>query len=348
MFVNKVVGAARTALLEQLFDYYNTGVSCLLLSPTLRAMLEPAFCSRVFVVVSAEGHDKDVADLDSTACNEIFNLVIRAEKLLSHWLILLSAVDKLSRSSLSPYQALTVQCFTARILTTTAFIMVNNISHHACKTMYKIDRIVCNMLQLASRVGPVSQSLYLAMYYYRTGRYNEALHVTYLTKQRLLQPFIMFKGNVDRQKYTEAVGSLSLSKRMKTAWADNVKFVKKVHYIDELLLEQEEDMDGLPLYIPALVMSDMLLVLSHCRQGNRSQSQQPLADLQTLLLYDEGRYVPFSYRDLSWQILGICQQVVGDLDGALHSYYESLNYKHQIIHKSTEKRIAIVLRQLER
>jgi hypothetical protein len=85
------------------------------------------------------------------------------------------------------------------------------------------------MLKLASRVGPVSHSLYLALYlYYRTGRYNEAFRVTYLTKQKLLQPYIMYDDNVDRQRYSEAVGSLSLSRKMKTAWVDNVTLDNEV------------------------------------------------------------------------------------------------------------------------
>jgi hypothetical protein len=255
----------------------------------------------------------------------MFKLAFSADD-LSQCFIFLSTVDKLSRSSLSPYQTLTVQYGTAEILVNTAFIMINTTSCHTCRDMYNVDRIVCNMLKLASRVGHVSHSLYLALYYYRTGKYNEALRVTCLTKQRLLQPYIMYWGNVDRQRYSEAVGSLSLSRKMRTAWARNVILDNEVHYIDELMLEQEvSKQNGEPLlHISPFVMTEMLLVLSHYRLGNRSQYLQSLTDLQTLLLYDDGRYVPLDFRDLSWQILGTCQHVVGDLHGALHSYQESL------------------------
>jgi hypothetical protein len=95
--------------------------------------------------------------------------------------------------------------------------------------------MVCNMLKHASRVGHVSFSLYLALYYHRTCRYNEALRVTYryLTKQRLSQPYTMYDGKVDRQRYSEAVGSLSLSMKMKTAWVKDLELRCKFRYIDE-------------------------------------------------------------------------------------------------------------------
>jgi hypothetical protein len=126
-----------------------------------------------------------------------------------------------------------------------------------------------------------------------------------------------------------------------------VKLKYDIHYIDELILEQKAN-EGIILISP-FVMVEMLLVLSHCRLGNRRQSLQSLTDLHNLLLFDEGRYVPTGLRDLSWQILGICQQVAGDLHGALHSYHESLRLLQ--LHKiqaATEKRIAIVVGQLER
>jgi hypothetical protein len=269
---------------------------------------------------------------------------------LPRYLISLSTVDKLSRSSLSPYQTLILQYYTADILVHTALCMINNSSYNTYKDVYNAERIVYNMLKLASRVGFVSHSLYLALYYYRTGRYNETLRVSYLTKQRLSQPYTMY-GDVDKQRYCEAVGSLSLSRKMKTAWVKDVILKNKVRYIDELILEQERSQqNGKPcLYISPFVLTEMLLVLSHYRLGNRSQYLQSLTDLQSLLLYDEGRYVPLILRDLSWQILGICQHVVGDLHGALHSYHESLRQEQfNNIQTATGNRIKFVERQLYR
>jgi hypothetical protein len=229
--------------------------------------------------------------------------------------------------------------------------MVNKCSCHTLKQWYKLDRIVCNMLKLASRVGTVSHSMYLALYYYRTGRYTEALQITYFTKQRLSQPYILY-NDADRRRYSEAVGRMSLSKKMNAAWLSHMILRCEVHYIEELILEQVVGrQNGIPALLGSpFLISDMLLVLSHHRLGNRSQSLQSLTDIQTLLVYDDGEYVPLLFRDLSWQILGICQHVVGDLHGALQSYQESLRQESQYnnIQKATENRIMFLERQLHR
>jgi hypothetical protein len=350
MFSNKVVGAARTALLEKLYHYNNMYVSCLLLSPTLRSILEPALSSPTVVVSPAEGHDKAFVDLDGTLLGEMCTLLFKEQR-LSDCFMYLSTVDKLSRSSLSPYKALSLQYCSAVILVQTAFTLLESSSYNTCKNVYKTERTVCNMLKRASRVGLLSHSLYLALYYCRTGRYNEALRVTYLIKQRLSQPYVMYHGDVDKQRYNEAVRGMSLSKRMKTVWVDDVELQNKVHYIDELMLEQNAraEIGEQFLSISPFVLTDMLLVLSHFRFGNRSQHLQSMTDLQTLLLYHDGRYVPSYTRDLSWQILGICQQVVGDLNGALQTYHGLLRRNSFTeIQKATEKRISTVERQLHR
>ncbi|XP_061179640.1 uncharacterized protein LOC133188283 [Saccostrea echinata] len=87
----------------------------------------------------------------------------------------------------------------------------------------------------------------------------------------------------------------------------------------------------------------------HLLLGNRSQCLQSLTDLQTMLLNDDGTYVPLPLRDISWQILGICQHVVGDLDGALLSYQESLRQEaYHGIQEATYVRIEWVKGQLDR
>ncbi|XP_056006118.1 uncharacterized protein LOC125657819 [Ostrea edulis] len=350
MFINKVTGSPGEALYEQLDQYYRMGVSCLLLSPTLRSILEPTLKCPTFAIPSVEGHIKAVVDIDTVIYSEMFILTPNIKHPSCHF-ILLMTLERLTQLSHSPYQTLALQFFTAEVLVHTALIMVNSTLYKTCRNVYKLDKIVCNMLKLASRIGPVSYSLYLALYYYRTGRYNEVLRVTYLAKQRLSQPYIMYSGDVDRQRYSEAVGSLSLSQKMKTAWVDNVKLKYEVHYIDEFILEQEMSYqnDEPALYISPFVLTDMLLVLSHYRLGDISQCLQSLTDLQTLLRYDDGIYVPLHFRDLAWQILGICQHVVGDLHGALHSYRKSLRQrKFHKIQTATKNRIVFVKRELHR
>ncbi|XP_052704680.1 uncharacterized protein LOC128180596 [Crassostrea angulata] len=316
MFAGKLstVRGARTrqCLLEQLNGYYEMGVTCLLQSTTVRAMIEPVICNSFFRVEPLLGHIKSVAYTDACINEEICCIEFPLGNSRTNFLILRS-ITVLSNLSLTEYETLTLQKCTADVLVKTAFFYLNSLTENTNKAVYRSDRLIGNLLKLAGRVGDVSRLLYLAMYYYRTCRYREALHVTALVKSRLTQPYIMYH-TVYRDRYNESVAGWSLSKRMRKA------LVFSVH---------------------------MLSVLCNYRLGNRSQCLQSLTDLQTMLLYDVGEYVPFYTRDISWQILGICQHVVGDLHGALQSYQQSWRQEpYQKIQNAISYRSALVLNQL--
>ncbi|XP_061179624.1 uncharacterized protein LOC133188268 [Saccostrea echinata] len=350
MFLNKVVGNARESLLQQLYQYYRMGVSCLLLSPTLRSILEPALSNPSFVLSPSEGEFIGIAGLDLCVLIELLKLCFSAQHIWDSYLYLKS-INTLYRLSISPHQLLTSQYCTAQTLVHLAFIMANSTSCCTHKNIYNLDRIICGMLKMAARLGPVSYLLYLALYYYRTGRYDKTLHVTYLTKQRLSQTFIIYTYT-DEQRYNEAaVGNPSLSRRMRVSWANNVDLIHNIPCIGELCLEQNVSQRNgrYLLSLSPFFMVEMLSVLSHYRLGNRSQCLQSLTDLQTMLLYDNGKYVPLLLRDISWQVLGICQHVVGDLHGALQSYEESLRQEpFNKIKEATDCRIGCVNQQLQK
>ena len=74
----------------------------------------------------------------------------------------------------------------------------------------------------------------------------------------------------------------------------------------------------------AVVMLHMLFVLNHHRLGDTVMSQQSVQNFYTLMLYDDETHVPEHLRDISWQILGICQQICGDYVGSFLSFQRSL------------------------
>ena len=138
--------------------------------------------------------------------------------------------------------------------------------------------------------------------------------------------------------YRRAVAGVSLSDRMRKCLICDIRLYDKYLYIDELVPEQEANKaDGFAiLTIPPFVMLHMLFILTHHRLGDTVRSQQSLQDLHTLLLYDNGTYVPEDLRDISWQILGICQQTCGDYVGALNSFQCSLQqYPYNTIRRAT-------------
>jgi tetratricopeptide (TPR) repeat protein len=187
------------------------------------------------------------------------------------------------------------------------------------------------MLKLAAKFGCISDRLYLAMYYYKTLRYTEALSVIEMTKVILAQPYVMY-NYVHRERYTEAVGGESWSTQLTHAVARDIKLNNKIIYINELMIEQMISLQNkwLELHIPPLVVLHVLEFLCY-RHIDTMRAQTALTDLQALVHHDQGQYVDVYCRDISWQILGICQQISGDLQAALYSYQQSL--KQNPLHK---------------
>lgn len=70
------------------------------------------------------------------------------------------------------------------------------------------------------------------------------------------------------------------------------------------------------------------------------RAKQALDDLQVLVHYDQGDLVPVYLRDIPWEIMGICQQISGNLQAALYSHQQSLrqNPFHKI-QTATRQRI---------
>uniref|UniRef100_K1RE49 Uncharacterized protein n=1 Tax=Magallana gigas TaxID=29159 RepID=K1RE49_MAGGI len=180
-----------------------------------------------------------------------------------------------------------------------------------------------HMLKLAGKFGYVSDMLYIAMYYNKTLRYREALYVLEMTKVKLAQPYLMYRRHVDSERYTEFVEGQSWSSKIRQAVAADIHLSNITWFISELIPEQKSALQNrMPvLYIPVFVMLHFLEFLCY-RHIDIALSQAALNELKVLIHHDQGRYVNF--RDISWEILGICQQITGDLDAALHSYAKSL------------------------
>jgi hypothetical protein len=388
MFTGKIVGAQQINLFRNLETFYEKGVSFLLISPTLREILTPALSDPYFVLSTEECDLKSEIDIDMTFLIESYKIghVIN-ESNFSLNMMHLNVIDQLWTNchNVIYHDGL------VNVLQCVAMSLKAQKSGGHNNKIQTVDKNVIHMLGLVLKLGCASDGLYLALYLYDTGRFQTALTVTGRVKQKLSQSHIMYHGNVDRQRYSEAVGGQSMITKYRKAWARNILFYIDFTYIEELRLEQEvSDMNGIPLLqLSPFLVVHMLSVLCHYRLGNRSQYLQALTDLHTLLLYDDGTHVLppndryklwqlyeahshgllslqsqqmlsqihsrllkvegiyVGYRELSWQILGICQHVVGDLHGALQSYHESITQKpYYRIQTATEYRMGLVRSQL--
>nr|XP_011429923.2 uncharacterized protein LOC105330056 isoform X2 [Crassostrea gigas] len=341
MFLTKVHGSAQNRLFLQLHELYKKGLACLLQSSSIRSYIIDVLCNSRLSMCTDESMMRCEVDYD-------VELVRESSKAAAHPVDLfvlpkvIHAIEQLVDSPLTHYQVVSLQRFTASLFQCTAFQLHNMyINIGSNKQMYIADKMSCHMLKLAAKFGCISDMLYITMYHYKTFRYREALSVLEMTKVKLAQPYMMYTRHVDREGYTEAVGGQSWSTKSRQAVAQDIELDTIICYISELISEQQSALQNkVPtLYIPVFVMLHFLEFLCY-RHIDTTLSQAALDELQVLVHHDQGLYVCDIYRNISWEILGICQQITGNLQAALYSYQQSLSqYPYQKIQSATHRRI---------
>ena len=218
------------------------------------------------------------------------------------------------RSTLTKHQIIMLQKLTATILHRSQPLRYL----HQYTSRQHTDIRSCYMLKLAAKFGFVSDLLNIAVYYYKTFRHKEALSIIEMTKGKLAQPGLIFMKQVDPERYTEAVGGQSCSAIMRQTVAHDIDLYNYVCNIEQLALEHQSASQKFiaKLIIPPSILLHMLEFLC-CRHVDPMRAQAALDDLQDLVHHDQGELVHPLLRKISWEILGICQQVTSILH--LHS-----------------------------
>ncbi|XP_062612785.1 uncharacterized protein LOC134274520, partial [Saccostrea cucullata] len=348
MFLSKIHGIKQHQLFLRLLELYEKGLAFLLHSPSIRSyIIDVPYNPRNSICTDYHTRISE-AHFDRNLFFEIIDHYIKPDELdIQIYMRYLHTIEQMIGSPLlTQYQVIMLQKLTATVLQSTAFILHMETYTHENKLSYRADKMSCQMLKLAARFGCITDMLYIAMYYYKTLRYTEALSIIEMIKVMLAQPYAMYHFIIDTEMYTEAVGGQSWSTKMRQAVAWDIKLYNRIQlYFSELIPEQQSALQNHEtlLFVPPFILLYMLEILC-CRHVDTMRVQTALDDLQTLVHYDQGQLIRTDYRDISWQILGICQQVTGDLQAALYSYQQSLRQEpHNKIQTTTEMRIQRVL-----
>ncbi|XP_065927667.1 uncharacterized protein [Magallana gigas] len=344
MFLNKIYGEAQKTLFTRMYRLYEKGLALLLHSPTIRSSIINVLCNPRLTICTDENLLISEVKFYKTVYIEMCKSNPMATPNLQICKIYLQTIELLISLPLTQYNIITLQTHTVTIFKLTAFILHNMYTKAGFnKQLYITNKISCHMLNLAAKFGFVSDMLYITMYYYKTFRYSDALSVIDITKVKFAQQCLINGSYVNRERYTVAVGGQSLSKKMKKAVAGDITLDNEIVYINELMPEQQySKQNNKPsLYIQPLLMMFMLECLCS-RHVDTMRAQRALNDLQVLVHHDQGQLIqiPVCLRDISWEILGICQQITGNLQAALHSYKQSLRqYPFHKIQTATRQRI---------
>ncbi|XP_078321060.1 uncharacterized protein LOC111100341 [Crassostrea virginica] len=342
LFLSKVNGSAQRTLFLELHGLYEKGLVCLLQSPSIKSYITNVLYNPRLSICTNEDRIISECDHDKELFHEIYRNISYCPKNLDHCIKYLHTIELMIGEPLTQYQVLMLQISTADILQSTAFTLHNMYTNTGLnKQMYIADRMSCHMLKLAAKFWCISDMMYIAMFYCKTFRYREALCITEMINVKLAQSGLMYRGHVDPERYTEAVGGQSWSTKMRQAVAHEIKLNTHTCYIKELTLEQQsakQNNRGVT-FIPLFVVLHFVEFLCY-RHIDTALAQTALEELQVLVHHDQGLYVPVHHRDISWEILGICQQMTGNLQAALYSYQQSLKqYPFNKIQNATQMRI---------
>nr|XP_022315974.1 uncharacterized protein LOC111119782 [Crassostrea virginica] len=341
LFLSKVHGSAQKKLFLELHGLYEKGLACLLQSPSIKSYITYVLYNPRLSICTNEDRMISECDHDKGLFHEIYCTTSYSPKNLDHCIKYLHTIELMIGEPLTQYQVLMLKNITATILQSTAFTLFNTYTNPGLnKQMYIAERMSCHMLKLAAKFGCISDMMYIAMFYCKTFIYREALYISEMIKVKLAQPGLMYIIHVDPERYTEAVGGQSWSTKMRQAVAHNIKLNVHTCYIKELILEQQSALhNNKILDIPLFVVIHFVEFLCY-RHIDTTLALTALEKLQVLLHHDQGMYVCDLCRDISWEILGICQQMTGNLQGALYSYQQSLTqYPWNKIHNATKMRI---------
>nr|XP_022305596.1 uncharacterized protein LOC111112409 [Crassostrea virginica] len=321
LFLSKVHGSAQKKLFLELHGLYEKGLVCLLQSPSIKSYITNVLYNPRLSVCTHQDRMISECDHDKGLFSEIHCNISYYPQNLDLCIKYLHTIELMIGEPLTQYQVLMLQRSTASILQSTAFTLHNMYSNTGLnKQVYIADRMSCHMLKLAAKFGCISDMMYIAMFYCKTFRFREALYITEMIKVKLAQPGLMYEQHVDPERYTEAVGGQSWSTKMRQAVAHHINLNVHTCYINELRPEQQS---ASLLQIPLFVVLHFVEFLCY-RHTDTTLAQTALEELQVLVHHDQGLYVHYLRRDISWEILGICQQMTGNLQAALYSYQQSL------------------------
>nr|XP_022301464.1 uncharacterized protein LOC111109579 [Crassostrea virginica] len=342
MFRVKVVGHTQFALFDQLFGLYCKGSSCLLASSTIRKYLHKAILNKTLTFKTDEGSVVNSCRLDICLFREVGKHNGITPKNFKEFINVFNTIEEIQSHRLSSYQTLIVQYLLCKSLQRLSWFLLGKLTEKMSnrKRAYSLK-----IMRRATKIGCASEVLNLAMLYYRTCHYEQSLQCCRRAKDIMSKPYIMYLERVNEQIYISAMAGLSHSDRMKKSLIWEILLDKQYVFINELVPEQlacEENAQGF-IHIPPLVMLHMLFVLNHHRLGDTVRTQQSIQDLHTFLLDDNGTHIQTHYKDISWQILAICQQTCGDYVGSLKSFKRSLQQtsRSHAIQKATILRILI-------
>ncbi|XP_062569877.1 uncharacterized protein LOC134231941 [Saccostrea cucullata] len=329
MFLNKINGRVQEMLFRRLSELYDRRRQAIVQIPLISWYFTHVIRNNPILLFSTnENFFVSETNFDEELYFEIFNKAASDASDIITSIKYLNTINQLINLPLSQYHVAALQKFSASIFLKLAFLFQSN-NKGTNKFSYSVDKFACYMMKLAAKFGFLSDKLLVVAYYYKTSRILEALSVLEKIRVKFAKQSLMYNRSVDEDLYIAAVGGKSWSTKTRESVARDVRLFNGINYLNELIPEQQFSLRNkkLTLLIPPFVLFHMLEIFCY-RLVYPKKANNALSTLKNLICENKNFKVPYAILDISYQILGICQQVTGNLEDAFYSYRESLR-QHQ-------------------
>ncbi|XP_052077199.1 uncharacterized protein LOC127715219 isoform X2 [Mytilus californianus] len=222
------------------------------------------------------------------------------------------------------------------------FLQFNAINDN--KYIYKQYKTCINKLLLNIRHDAVTGWLMLASFFYKTKQYKIALAILQYSLLKC-SPEKLYQGMTLSQIHFE-IFSLNLFRQMTIGQLSKLLIVDKVWFYKKSTLSPDElqiEVNTTPYIIPPVVYAHFLCFLCHYHQNNTTQCHCCLRDLQLTIEeeYFMGKADAFE-KAITYNILGITFQLIGDIESARHSFIKSVEFESDPFYNTALKRLSLI------
>ena len=325
MFAGKVRGAARARLLSCLVPLYQEGYYCLLRCPTVQNELYTIIWHPPSVHTMWSYEESDKCTIETELMLEIWNHV--------------PDFNTEHRTATNHLQNIEHLISTNNIDLEQSILQIwkNYICQILAVLSSLTNRLEDNEHNLSERILETEMPetdvtrhlLYKALCCYRRGDYRTVVGLLIEAKMKLQHPHLLNIWSIDVTKYRAAGGDHKpFTQMMKEIVALPVELKRDIT-LPELLLEHHAAANHAAdhIIIPPLVLTKFMSFLYYHYMQRIDESKLALHELTMLVHYDDGHHIYDPYKAISWQVLGICQQMSGDRHGAFQSYSNAIQQK---------------------
>lgn len=204
-------------------------------------------------------------------------------------------------------------------------------------------KVGVRLLKFTLKFGSATDHLYLALYRYLNGDFNNSLNILDETRKRLFQDCVFYYNHLQNpEAYKREMQGKTLPDKIKNSMASDI-FIRNHTKFLELNIEIDLLKKSTPrksLVISPFVFLEFLIFLCHYRLKS-PHAYQSLQRLHCFVLTDSGRYINRYTRDIAWDIVGISHHLSGNLEKARDAYNTSLQQLHfNSIDEAVKKRLA--------